>query len=67
LGRNAKTKKPKNVILLTMKNPFLSNTRTDVKDRLPLISLDNFAMLATDCVDQLAQHYTIRMKSKSGP
>jgi hypothetical protein len=23
-------------------------------------------MLATDCVDQLAQHYTIRMKSKSG-
>ncbi len=50
-----------------MKNPFLSNTRTDGKDRLPLISLDNFDMLATDCVDQLAQHYTITMKSKSGP
>jgi hypothetical protein len=64
---NTKSAGPKNVMLLTTTTPIIGKTKDDGKDRPALISLYNYTMLGTDRVDQLAQHYSVRMKSKRWP
>jgi hypothetical protein len=57
----------KNIMLLTTTNPILGKTMDDGKDRPALISFYNYAMLGTDRMDQLAQHYSVRVKSSRWP
>jgi hypothetical protein len=64
---NTRSAGKKNVMLLTTTNPILGKTKDDGKERPALIAFYNYAMLGTDRVDQLAQHYSVRMKSNRWP
>jgi hypothetical protein len=64
---NTRSAGKKNVMLLTATNPILGKTKDDGKERPALIAFYNYAMLGTDRVDQLAQHYSVRMKSNRWP
>jgi hypothetical protein len=64
---NTKSAGKKNVMLLTTTVPIVGKTMDDGKDRPAIISLYNFGMLGTDRVDQYAQFFTTRVKSKRWP